>query len=265
MTPAPGPFNPDFQIDVAPVAAGEDPAVGVRGELDSGTCEQLVEVVRRVIADGATKLTLDLRGMTFIDSAGTRALIMVERLAEEQGVALVVKPPPEDVTELLRMAGLAERIELHSRSSADAPTSPAFLERVEVELQRDPRSPAQARAEVRECLSQQDPPELPNIVLLASELVTNAVVHPRGVGNTPVTLRLMLYDDRVRIEVEDAGDGFEHVIPALAEGERGRGLFLVHQFSDRWGSGPVRTDAGRRFRVWFELGWHSDQDAGGSG
>jgi anti-sigma regulatory factor (Ser/Thr protein kinase) len=139
------------------------------------------------------------------------------------------------------------------------------LERIELELPRDPRSPARARAEVRECLSQQDPPELANVVLLASELVTNAVVHPRGVGETPVGLRLMLYEDRVRIEVEDTGSGFKQVVPALAEGERGRGLYLVHQFSDRWGSGLVQTDVGPRFRVWFELGWHGQQAAAASG
>src|SRR5947209_10631899 len=200
-----GPFNADFAIDVAPATPGQGAAIEVRGELDSGTCEELVEVVRRV-TQGEAKLTLDLRGMTFIDSAGTRALIMIERLADERGVALVVKPPPEDVTELLRTAGIAERVELHSQSPPSAAASGAFLERVELELPRDPRAPARARAEVRECLSQQDPPELANIVLLASELVTNAVVHPRAVGNTPVAMRLMLYEDRVRIEVEDTGD-----------------------------------------------------------
>jgi anti-anti-sigma factor len=262
--PGHGPFNTDFAIEVAPTTPGQGAAVEVRGELDSGTCEELLEVVRRVTA-GEQTLTLDLTGMTFIDSAGTRALIMIERWADEQGVALVVEPPPEHVTELLRTAGITQRVELHAQSARSAPTSATLLERIELELPRDPRSPARARAEVRECLSQQDPPELANIVLLASELVTNAVVHPRGVGNTPVALRLMVYVDRVRIEVEDTGSGFEHVIPALAEGERGRGLFLVHQFSDRWGSGLVQTDVGPRFRVWFELGWYSEQAAAASG
>jgi anti-anti-sigma factor len=262
--PGHGPFNPDFAIEVAPPTPGEGAAIEVRGELDSGTADELLEVVRGVTA-GEPKLTLDLTGMTFIDSAGTRALIVIERLADEQGIALVVKPPPEQVTELLRMAGIAERVELQPRSASGAPLSEAVLERIELELPRDPRSPARARAEVRECLSQQDPPELANVVLLASELVTNAVVHPRGVGETPVGLRLMLYEDRVRIEVEDTGSGFKQVVPALAEGERGRGLYLVHQFSDRWGSGLVQTDVGPRFRVWFELGWHGQQAAAASG
>jgi anti-anti-sigma factor len=260
-----GPFNPDFAIAVAPSAPGQGTGIEVRGELDSGTCEELLETVRRVLADAAPKLTLDLREMTFIDSAGTRALIIVERLADEQGIALVVNPPPEHVTELLRTAGMAQRVELHSQSPPGAPPSSGFLERIELELPRDPRSPARARAEVRECLSEQGPPELANIVLLTSELVTNAVVHPRGVGNAPVALRVLVYEDRVRIEVDDTGDGFEHVTPALAEGERGRGLFLVHQFSDRWGSGQVQTDAGPRFRVWFELGWRDEQAAVASG
>jgi anti-anti-sigma factor len=252
-------FGPDFAVAVRWTDAGEGAAIEVRGELDSGTCEELLETVRRAIARGPRTLSLDLRQMTFIDSAGTRALIMVERIADEHDVSLVATPPPEHVTELLRTAGLVDRIDVNA--SEGAPASSGFLERTEFELPRDPHSPARARAEVRECLSTLDPSELANVVLLTSELVTNAVVHPRGVGDAPVGLRLVVYEDRVRIEVEDTGDGFDQVVPVLAEGERGRGLYLVHQFSDRWGSERVKGDGGARFRVWFELGWRRQQAA----
>jgi anti-anti-sigma factor len=265
IMPGQGSFEADFAVLVAPSTPEQGATVEVRGELDSGTCEELLETVRSVVAGGTAKLTLDLRRMTFIDSAGTRALIIVQRLVEEQGVSLRVLSPPEHVTELLRTAGMVDRFDVHSRPSQSAQTSGAFLERVELELPRDPQSPARARAEVRECLAQQDPSELANVVLLTSELVTNAVVHPRGVGNTPVALRVLVYEDRVRVEVEDTGAGFDHAVPVLGEGERGRGLFLVQQFSERWGSGRVQTDAGPRFRVWFELGWQGAQAAAATG
>jgi LytS/YehU family sensor histidine kinase len=80
------------------------------------------------------------------------------------------------------------------------------------------------------------------------------------VGNSPIGLRITVYEDRIRVEVEDAGQGFDRVAPAPSEGERGRGLFLVDRFSNRWGSGRVQTDAGPRFRVWFELEW-GEQEA----
>lgn len=260
----PGPaFKPDFAVAVARREAGRA-VIEVRGELDSGTCDELLATVKSVIGEGASELTLDLRQMTFIDSAGTRALIILERLAAEHHVSLTVTPPPEEVTELLRTAGLVERVELAPEAlSAAAPGG--FIERTELELPRDPHSPARARAEVRECVPGLDQSELANVVLLTSELLTNAVVHPRGVGNTPVMLRVMVYEDRIRVEVEDSGEGFERVVPTLPEGERGRGLFLVDRFSNRWGSGRVQTDAGRRFQVWFEVGWHEAQAEAATG
>lgn len=246
-------YEPDFAVVLRTPPLGQPALIEVLGELDSGTCEQLLETVENQVAAGARRLTLDLRQMSFIDSAGMRALIMIERMAEQRGVSLSVTPPPDDVTELLRMAGLAERMRLEVQAHA-APTG-GFIERIELELPRNPYSPARARTQVRESLSEADQSEVANVVLLTSELVTNAVVHPRGVGDAPVWLRLILYRDRVRVEVEDSGGGFERVPPVEPEGERGRGLFLVDSFADQWGHGRVQTDAGPRFRVWFETGW----------
>jgi anti-anti-sigma factor len=246
----PGSFTPDFAVVVSGPEPGRPTVIEVRGELDSGTCEELLEAVQRQVALGDRSVTLDLHQTTFIDSAGVRSLIMIERMANERGVALSVTPAPEHVTELLRTAGLAQRMHL------DLPDSPApaggFLQRTELELAREPYSPARARVEVREALREGDQSDVANIVLLTSELVTNAVVHPRGVGNTPVRLRLTIYCDRIRVEVEDHGEGFDQFVPVLPEGERGRGLFLVDSFSDRWGRERVDTEAGPRFRVWFE-------------
>jgi anti-anti-sigma factor len=233
--------------------------IEVRGELDSGTCDELLDAVRSAVAGGAPELTLDLGEMTFVDSAGTRTLIIVERLAREHGTALVLTPPPEHVTELLRTAGVVDRVDLDAQPSAAAAPPSGFTERTELELPRDPHSPARARGVVRECLAGREQSHVATIVLLTSELVTNAVVHPRGVGDTPIGLRLTVYGDRVRVEVEDHGEGFDRVPPLAPGAERGRGLFLVDQFSDRWGSGRVQTDGGRRFRAWFELDW-GDQE-----
>jgi anti-sigma regulatory factor (Ser/Thr protein kinase) len=86
------------------------------------------------------------------------------------------------------------------------------------------------------------------VVLLTSELVTNAVVH--GLG--PVQLVLREDGDCVRVEV---GDGE----PRLPDGpgtatERdvsGRGLLILDRLADRWGAHPSRTPPGKV--VWFEV------------
>ena len=87
------------------------------------------------------------------------------------------------------------------------------------------------------------------VVLLASELVTNAVVH--GLG--PV--QLMLIDDGLRLRVE-VSDGEAESLPLAPRrpdpvASSGRGLLIVERFADRWGCRSRRTPPGKV--VWFEL------------
>ncbi len=87
------------------------------------------------------------------------------------------------------------------------------------------------------------------VELLASELVTNAVLHGRG----PV--ELLLTDDGTRLKVE-VGDGKPGPLPWLPGRpvdcqERGRGLLIVDNLADQWGCRPHSTAPGKI--VWFEL------------
>src|SRR5207248_10204276 len=124
----------------------------VRGELDSGTCDALMDAFGEALAADADRLELDLQEVGFIDSAGTRAVILIERTARERGVELVLVPPPEDVTALLRTAGVTDRVNL-APAPAALPRSKEFTERVELEFPREPTSPARARAEIRDALA----------------------------------------------------------------------------------------------------------------
>lgn len=243
---------PEFELETE--TDGDSAVVTVRGELDSGTCEALEAACRRALANPThRRLTLDLGAVSFIDSAGMRAMILIERLAGERDVSVVLLPPPEDVTELLRTAGLAERMTLRP---PPAPERHAEVsERVELELPPDPMSPSRARAEVRELMAgHQSNADIANLVLLTSELVTNAVVHPRTAKPAPIALRIIRYEDGVRVEVEDSGAGFDPgAVPVGEEG--GRGLFLVDSCAASWGASRVRGERGQRFCVWFELDW----------
>ena len=82
-----------------------------------------------------------------------------------------------------------------------------------------------------------------DIVLVVSELVTNALLHGHG---TPV-VRLLDGDDRVRVEVCDES-------PLLPVSHRvtptsGLGLRVVEQLSSAWGA----SRRGRGKVVWCEL------------
>jgi anti-sigma regulatory factor (Ser/Thr protein kinase) len=82
--------------------------------------------------------------------------------------------------------------------------------------------------------------------LLTSELATNAVVH----GRTEFTVRVALWDERVRVEVRDSNDRLPRSGTDLpVDATRGRGLPLVDVIAPVWGVEPL--DEGKS--VWFEL------------
>jgi hypothetical protein len=67
--------------------------------------------------------------------------------------------------------------------------------------------------------------------LVVSELLTNAVTHARG----PVRLRL-IRDEGLICEVSDGSDTAPHMRHAQLLDEGGRGLYLIGQVADRWGT-----------------------------
>lgn len=84
------------------------------------------------------------------------------------------------------------------------------------------------------------------VLLVVSELVTNALVHTQG----PVSLDLTLRGDRVRVCVSDSSPRAP-AKPVIVDWEStgGRGLLLIEAMSDAFGSMPV---AGGK-QVWSEI------------
>ena len=115
-----------------------------------------------------------------------------------------------------------------------------------VELRPEPASAGVARRFVGSTLDEWQLPEVVDVViLLASELVTNAILHARS----PMELRLVTFDARVRVEVHDSSP-IEPVLRIYEdEAMTGRGLALVESFSSRWGVEPDREGKA----VWFEV------------
>ncbi|MEU3050044.1 ATP-binding protein [Streptomyces sp. NPDC006984] len=92
------------------------------------------------------------------------------------------------------------------------------------------------------------------VLLVVSELVTNAVVHT---GGHLVSCLLHRTADRLRVTVHDQGSGPSGPrVCRDAQGERGRGLLLVEAVSLAWGSYDGERGAGRS--VWCELPLHAD-------
>jgi anti-sigma regulatory factor (Ser/Thr protein kinase) len=100
---------------------------------------------------------------------------------------------------------------------------------------------------VRSCRPQVPPQVLDDVLLLASELVTNAVRHGQG----EITCRLWPGRDVVRFEVADRGDALPQEVDRGLVADSGRGLRIVDTLASRWGTVPAQHQGGKT--VWFEL------------
>ncbi|WP_314175836.1 SpoIIE family protein phosphatase [Streptomyces winkii] len=102
----------------------------------------------------------------------------------------------------------------------------------EWDVEPDPSAVAGVRAAVSSQLAEWGLEEQGFVTeLILSELITNAIRY--GVG--PIKVRL-LHDRALICEVSDHSSTSPHLRYAAATDEGGRGLFLVAQFAERWGT-----------------------------
>lgn len=114
------------------------------------------------------------------------------------------------------------------------------------QLRRDPAAVARARKAASEQVTAWGLGDASFATeLIVSELVTNAVRY----GDDPVVLRL-IRDHALICEVSDGSSTAPHLRRARVFDEGGRGLLLVAQMAERWGSRQTATGK----TIWAELG-----------
>ncbi|GGX67914.1 SpoIIE family protein phosphatase [Streptomyces fructofermentans] len=132
---------------------------------------------------------------------------------------MVPERPPDDVVLLMARA---------RRLAADRTVS--------WELPSDPAAVAEVRKRTSRQLGEWGLDELTfTTELVVSELVTNAIRHAEG----PIRLRLIVSRALV-CEVWDASPTAPHLRHPRTTDEGGRGLFLISQFTQRWGTRYTR-------------------------
>jgi anti-sigma regulatory factor (Ser/Thr protein kinase) len=119
-----------------------------------------------------------------------------------------------------------------------------------IELDGDPDAPARGRHAVTAVLDGWGcaPDTREDLLLVVSELVTNAVVH----GAEPIRVTMVRAPARIRVEVTD---GAPDAPPRSdrrpgADAENGRGLAVVTRLAVAWG---WRNTPGAGKTVWAEL------------
>ncbi|WP_019359652.1 SpoIIE family protein phosphatase [Streptomyces sp. AA1529] len=97
----------------------------------------------------------------------------------------------------------------------------------------DPAAVAPVRAECAARLREWGLEEIGHTTeLILSELITNAIRY----GKEPIQVRLLHDEDSLICEVSDGSGTSPHLRRASTTDEGGRGLFLVAQFAQRWGT-----------------------------
>ncbi|MEU5609505.1 ATP-binding protein [Streptomyces sparsogenes] len=106
-------------------------------------------------------------------------------------------------------------------------------------IPHDPRAVRVARASLRTALTAHELPELVDRAeLLASEMLTNAIVHTGGEAD----LRLKWYAERLRMTVWDTSPTPPGLRKADADTEGGRGLHLLELLADSWNHFPLNGE-----------------------
>ena len=103
-------------------------------------------------------------------------------------------------------------------------------------------APGEARSRAASVLA--GSPELDTVLVLVSELVTNAVLHT----SHGAELRIFGAGDTIRVEVEDRATGIPESPPTVGA-HGGFGLRIVAAMATRWGNAPA---AGGKV-MWFEV------------
>jgi anti-sigma B factor antagonist len=115
-TPTPGDLGEgEFGYDVVDGAGGV--VVALRGELDLAVAPGLQRELLTFLERPVPSLTLDLGGLTFLDSSGLGSLYRLRLAADEHGVPLRLDAVPDHVMRVFDVTAMTPLFDLSSSRS----------------------------------------------------------------------------------------------------------------------------------------------------
>jgi anti-sigma B factor antagonist len=90
------------------------------GEFDYSSEAEFSEQLGKVVKNGVRRVVVDLRGLTFIDSSGIRAVLSAWRRSRNHDIEFALVPGPDQVRQVLSLTGIDRVIPV-----IDDPASPA--------------------------------------------------------------------------------------------------------------------------------------------
>ena len=81
--------------------------VDLVGRLDAKSSSEFEDQLAEEV-DGVTELTLDMAEVDFVSSAGLRALLYIQNIADEKGATMVLQNVDDDIKEVFLVTGFLD-------------------------------------------------------------------------------------------------------------------------------------------------------------
>lgn len=98
-------------LEVTITSHGHGAVVSPVGEVDAATAPQLLDAILRAHQAGDVDVTVDLAGVSFIDSRGLATLVRAHRHLVDEQRRLRLVNPRTGVAKVLAITGVAEYID----------------------------------------------------------------------------------------------------------------------------------------------------------
>ena len=224
--------------------------LALTGRLDLAAAPQVQRAILEQLAGQPPAIICDLCQVEAIDPLCAEVFTSIRHPAFGwPGTALVLSGTRPAVADLLVRHGVARRLAMYPsldqalRYARDRP--PRLRERLV--LEPVPAAAGAGRAFVGEVCSHWGLQELAgSAALLASELITNAVVY----AGTTLELRVELRGPHLHVAVKDQDPNLGRLLEAKDGTKRGLGLLIVERVAASWG---VRQDRAGGKTVWSVL------------
>jgi anti-anti-sigma regulatory factor len=206
-----------------------------RGTLDAVNAADLRAALLDCIAEQPAGAVIDASALRLGDDVALTVLAAVARQTEDWPGTRIAIAGSSEIGVAAERLGVARYLMMFpDRESAftqlsSVPQPPIRRERIEP----DRNAPGLARSAVAEFCQGLGLRDHDAAQLVASELVTNAVIHAR----TTIDLTLRFLSPVLHIAVRDRAGGMPRLTGIVDESaESGRGLVLVDALAARWGS-----------------------------
>ena len=100
-------INASGHLEIGVLPDGERSTVRLEGELDLAAAQDVTAALE-VVAAQSTAVLLDIEGVTFMDSAGLRSVLLCERICRDAGVVFRLTPGSPRIRRLFGIAGLLD-------------------------------------------------------------------------------------------------------------------------------------------------------------